>query len=82
MHSTFPQSGRWPRWLTGHGYTHELFEGEAEVDFGSLDEAVAMARIFYPDAVETIRSAGRAAVPYRVLGRPRPQDLCWRRIEQ
>jgi SAM-dependent methyltransferase len=70
-----------PRWLAGHGYTQEVFEGEAEVDFGSLEEALALARIFYPDAVEAIRAAGRSAVPYPVLGRRRPQDLCWKRVE-
>jgi len=70
-----------PDWLADRGYTHEVFEGEAEVDFGSVEEAVAIARIFYPDAVEAIRSAGRATVPYPVLGRHAPQDLCWKRIE-
>jgi SAM-dependent methyltransferase len=70
-----------PDWLAERGYAHEVFEGEAEVDFGSLDEAVAVARVFYPDALDAIRSAGRAAVPYSVLGRQTPQDLCWKRIE-
>jgi SAM-dependent methyltransferase len=71
-----------PDWLAERGYAHEVFEGEAEVDFGSLEEAVAVARVFYPDAVDAIRSAGRAAVPYSVLGRQTPQDLCWKRIER
>jgi SAM-dependent methyltransferase len=70
-----------PDWLADRGYTHRVFEGETEVDFGSLEEAVAVAGIFYPDAVESIRSSGRAAVPYSVLGRETPQDLCWKRIE-
>ena len=71
-----------PDWLADRGYTHQVFEGEAEVDFGSLEEAVAVAGIFYPDAVESIRSSGRAAVPYSELGRETPQDLCWKRIEK
>ncbi len=70
-----------PDWLAARGYTHQVFEGEAEVDFGSIEEAVAVARIFYPDAVETIRSSGRGTVPYPALGRQTPQDLCWKRIE-
>jgi SAM-dependent methyltransferase len=69
-----------PEWLVERGYTHEVFDGEAEVVFGSVLEAVAVARIFYPDAVPAIEAAGTAAVPYSVLGRRRPQELCWKRM--
>lgn len=69
-----------PEWLEERGYTHEVFPGEAEVVFESVLEAVAVARIFYPDAVAAIEAAGTGTVPYSVLGRSRPQDLCWKRI--
>ena len=69
-----------PDWLEERGYTYRVFDGEAEVEFGSVEEAVAVARTFYPDAVAAIRAAGRATVPYTVLGRQTPQDLCWKRI--
>jgi SAM-dependent methyltransferase len=69
-----------PEWLEERGYAYEVFEGEAEVIFGSALEAAAVARIFYPDAVASIEAAGTGSVPYSVLGRGRPQDLCWKRI--
>ena len=68
-----------PEWLRERGFDHVEFEGGREVVFESIDEAVAVARVFYPDAVSAIRAAGVPVVPYDVLGRPGPQDLSWKR---
>jgi SAM-dependent methyltransferase len=69
-----------PEWLRERGFAHIVFEGGRQVVFESVDEAVAVARVFYPDAVSAIRAAGVPAVPYDLLGRPGPQDLSWKRI--
>jgi SAM-dependent methyltransferase len=69
-----------PRWLAGRGYTHRIFAGDLEVSFPSLDEALELARIFYPAAVRAIEEAGRRKVPFDVLGIPPPRDLSWRRL--
>jgi SAM-dependent methyltransferase len=69
-----------PEWLRERGYEHQVFDGFRAVTFPSVAEAVAVARVFYPDAVPAIEAAGDRVVPYDVLGRRGPQDLSWRRI--
>lgn len=73
----------WPSdvdWLRDRGFTHESFGGEMDVDFGTLEEAVELAAIFYPDAVAEIESRGSARVTYEVLGMNAPRDLAWKRV--
>ena len=69
-----------PVWLLTRGYGHEVFEGQAEVVFDSVDEAARIARIFYPESAPTIEVAGRSTVPYAVLDGRGPQALCWKRM--
>lgn len=74
----------WPppemAWLTERGYAYESFPGEMAVEFPSLEEAVALARIFYPDAVAEIERRRSPTVPYDVLGMNPPRDVCWKRM--
>ena len=71
----------WPSdvdWLRERGFTYESFDGEMCIDFGSLDEAVRLARIVYPSAVDAIVERGSARVPYDVVGMNAPRDIAWR----
>lgn len=71
----------WPSdvgWLTARGFRYESFEGEMEVCFSSSEEAVFLARVFYPDAVPAIEKSGSACVPYEVLGMNPPRDIAWK----
>ena len=71
----------WPadvRWLARRGYRHRTFPGEMHMAFPSLDDALALAEIFYPDAVPEIRRRGEVDVPYDVLGMKPPRDLAYR----
>lgn len=71
----------WPTdidWLRSRGFRYESFDGEMSVDFGSLEEAVELAEIFYPHAVGEIVARNSARVPYDVLGMNPPCDLAWR----
>jgi hypothetical protein len=73
----------WPsdvEWLVERGFEYVSFPGDMAVDFSSLEEAVELARIFYPDAVEEIVRRGDARVPYEVLGMNPPRDLAWKRV--
>lgn len=73
----------WPAgvdWLTDRGFTYESFDGEMAVEFPSLGEALELASIFYPHAVEAIRERGERRVPYEVLGFNPPRDLAWKRV--
>jgi SAM-dependent methyltransferase len=74
----------WPSdvdWLIERGFTCESFEGEMSVEFQSLDDAVELAGIFYPDAVDAIVSGGSRIVPYEVLGINAPRDIAWKVCE-
>lgn len=62
-------------WLQDHGYRYISFPGEVRMQFSSLQEAVEMARIFYPHAVAEVRRGGRASVPYEVMGISPPRDI-------
>lgn len=73
----------WPSdvdWLRARGFRYECFDGEMAVDFGSLEEAVELARIFYPHAVDEIAERGSARVPYDLLGMNPPRDLAWMQL--
>jgi SAM-dependent methyltransferase len=75
----------WPRepeWLIDRGYAHETFAGEMAVDFGTLEEALEISRIFYPHATDEITQRAEPSVPYEVLGMNPPADLCWKRIDR
>ena len=68
----------WPNhldWLAARGYRHVSFPGPMAVEFGSCDEAVELAEIFYPKAAGEVRRRGRRNVPFEVLGINPPRDL-------
>jgi len=68
-----------PAWLVARGFAHVEFPGEMAVEFGSVDEALELARVFSPEAVGWIEGSGSSRVPFEVLGTNGPRDLCWRR---
>lgn len=73
----------WPTdvdWLRARGFRYESFEGEMAADFGSLDEAVELAKIFYPHATDEIVARNSARVPYELLGMNPPRDLAWKQV--
>lgn len=73
----------WPndvQWLTARGYRYRSFPGEMYMGFASLDEAVELAGVFYPDAVAEIRRRGDRRVPYDVVGVNPPCDLAYKEI--
>jgi SAM-dependent methyltransferase len=71
----------WPNnidWLAAHGYRYASFAGPMTVDFASHREAVELAEIFYPHAVQEIRRRGSLHVPYEVLGINPPRDVAFK----
>lgn len=70
-----------PEWLIAHGYRYLSFPGEMAMEFVSLDEAIELAEIFYPDTVAEIRTRGERRVPYEMLGVNAPRDLAYRVID-
>lgn len=70
-----------PDWLSCHGYTHVSFAGEMYVTFASLDEALELARIFYPASVAAIEEGGNRMVSFHLLGLPAPRDFCWKKLQ-
>jgi len=71
----------WPnhlRWLTDRGYTRVVFRGPAAMEFESLDEAVELARVFYPAAAAEVERRGKRVVPYALLGVRGPRDLAYK----
>jgi hypothetical protein len=72
----------WPNhvdWLRDRGYRYLSFAGEMAMEFASVDEALELAAVFHPAAVEEIRRRGSPLVPYEVVGVNPPRDLAWRR---
>ena len=68
----------WPNhlgWLAARGYRHVSFPGPMAVEFGSYDEAMELAEIFYPKAAAEVRRRGLPSVPFEVLGINPPRDL-------
>jgi SAM-dependent methyltransferase len=75
----------WPNhldWLTARGYRQVSFPGPMSVEFGSHEEAVELAEIFYPKAAGEIRRRGRRRVPFEVLGINPPRDLAFKVLAQ
>jgi len=75
----------WPNhlgWLTARGYRHVSFPGPMFVEFGSHEEAVELAEIFYPKAAGEIRRHGWRKVPFEVLGINPPRDLAYKVLAQ
>ncbi|MGI8609123.1 MAG: class I SAM-dependent methyltransferase [Candidatus Dormibacteria bacterium] len=73
----------WPnhlRWLRQRGFSYKSFPGEMNMEFPSVEEAVELAGIFYPDAVSEIRQRRRRRVPYEVLGVNPPRDVAYKDI--
>ena len=71
----------WPNhveWLLQRGYIYRSFAGPMAVQFESLEEAIELAEIFYPDALAEIRRRGDRRVPYEVLGKNPPRDLAFK----
>jgi len=71
----------WPSdvsWLSERGFQHLVFQGPMLVEYESLEEALALARIFYPHAVDAIARLGSRFVDYTTLGLNPPRDLCWK----
>jgi SAM-dependent methyltransferase len=68
----------WPSdadWLAQRGFEHLSFPGEMAVEFASLQDAISMAKIFYPHAVAEITGP---VVPYDLLGMNPPRDISWK----
>jgi SAM-dependent methyltransferase len=73
----------WPNhldWLAAHGYEYVRFEGPMAAGFASHQEAVELARIFYPRAAAEVSRLGRRRVPYEVLGINPPRDLAFKMV--
>jgi len=73
----------WPNnieWLAGRGYEYVSFGGQMRVQFRSHSEAVELAEIFYPGAVEAIRQHGLRRVPFELLGINPPRDLAFKTL--
>jgi SAM-dependent methyltransferase len=73
----------WPNnldWLAKRGYKYVRFPGEMFLDFSSLDEAVELTEIFYPDAAANVRSRGQQRVPFEMLGINPPRDIAFKAI--
>jgi len=73
----------WPNrveWLLERGYIYQSFPGHMVLEFDSLEEAIELAQIFYPAAVEEIRRRGDPRVPYETLGTNPPRDLAWKTV--
>ena len=71
----------WPNhldWLAARGYRHVSFPGAMSMEFGSYQEAVELADIFYPEAAGEVRRLGRRTVPYEVVGVNPPRDLAYK----
>ena len=71
----------WPNhldWLAARGYRHVSFPGAMYMEFGSHQEAVELANIFYPEAAGEVRRLGRRTVPYEVVGVNPPRDLAYK----
>jgi SAM-dependent methyltransferase len=73
----------WPNgidWLAARGYQYVSFGGPMTLEFASHAEAVELAQIFYPDAVDEIRRRGGRRVPFEVLSMNPPRDLAFKML--
>jgi len=75
----------WPNhaeWLVERGYIYQSFPGRMTLEFDSPEEAIELAQIFYPDALQEIRRRGNRLVPYEVVGANPPRDLAWKPVAE
>jgi len=71
----------WPNhldWLAARSYRYVSFPGPMSVEFGSVDEAVELAGIFYPGVAGEIRRRGSRKVPFELIGINPPRDLAFK----
>ncbi|MBO0817118.1 MAG: class I SAM-dependent methyltransferase [Actinobacteria bacterium] len=71
----------WPNhldWLASRGYRYRSFPGPVCVEFGSYQEAMELAAIFYPGAAGEVRRRGSPRVPFEVLGLNAPRDVSFK----
>jgi len=71
----------WPKdvdWLLHRDYQYRSFAGQMSMEFGSLGEAIELAGIFYPRAVDEVRRRGSRRVPYQLLGVNPPRDVAFK----
>ena len=72
----------WPSdvgWLGARGFEHVVFAGPMLVEYASAEEAVELARVFYPHAADEVAARGSRFVDFATLGMNPPRDLCWKR---
>jgi SAM-dependent methyltransferase len=69
-----------PEWLSAHGYRYSSFAGDMAMEFASVTDAIELAQIFYPHAVDEIRRRGDRHVPYEILGVNPPRDLAYKTV--
>jgi SAM-dependent methyltransferase len=67
-----------PDWLRSRGYAHEVFDGDMAHEFASVEDALELARVFYPDRLDAVARVRSRHVPYEVLGINAPRDLAWK----
>ncbi len=76
----------WPprnrAWLEERGFRFVNFPGKMDVEFSSHEEAVELAKIFYPDAAGEVAGRGSRIVPCDLLGISGPKSLAWRKVER
>ena len=75
----------WPNnidWLAERGYRYVSFRGAMAVEFSSHEEAVELAQVFYPSALEQIRRHGWRRVPFEAVGINPPRDLTFKMLER
>ncbi len=76
----------WPprnrAWLEERGFQFLNFAGEMNVEFGTVEEAVELASIFYPGAVSEVARRGSRVVPCSLLGISGPKSLAWRTVRR
>ena len=73
----------WPNgldWLSQHGYRYVSFPGAMALEFASVEEAIDLTSIFYPESADEVRQRGDRRVPYEVLGVNPPRDLAYKHI--
>ena len=71
----------WPNhldWLAARGYEHVCFAGQMSAEFASHEEAVELARIFYPGAAAEVSRRGGRRLPFDILGINPPRDLAFK----
>jgi SAM-dependent methyltransferase len=72
----------WPNnlsWLTARGYRYVSFgDEEMFVEFASLDEAVELTEVFYPDVAAEVRRGGCQRVSFETLGVNPPRDVAFK----